>query len=406
MYKRKNSFNSRGKRFNGKSGGFRSRSNFRRSSSRRPQAEKIDISRYIQKSIPVNPLGEYKAKNTFRDFNFSPSLQANLDKKNFANPTPIQDQAIRPILEKHDLIGLANTGTGKTAVFLLPLIDKVYKNKKEKVLIIAPTRELAIQIEKEFRSFSGGMKIYSAICVGGAPINRQIFNLRNNSPNFVIGTPGRLKDLSKRKLLNFNSFQNIVLDEVDRMLDMGFINDITEILKDLPKDRQTLFFSATLPEKIRTLTKQFLNNPITVEVKSGETAVNVLQDIIRIRNKSEKFDKLKNLLGQPEFKKVLIFTKTKREVEKLSIDLSRDGYKSTSIHGDKRQSQRQKSLTAFRSDQYKILVATDVAARGLDINDISHVINYTAPQTYDDYIHRIGRTGRASKLGQALTFID
>jgi ATP-dependent RNA helicase RhlE len=386
----------------------RSRNNFRPRkksyrSSRKPYAETINVSKYIQRSLPDNSLEKYKAKNTFRDFGFSQALLNNLK---YSVPTPVQDQAIKPIMQGQDLMGLAHTGTGKTAAFLLPLIEKTDKDRKQKVLIIAPTRELAIQINKEFRKFSDNMKIYSAIAVGGTPIYRQIRELRQNHPNFVIGTPGRLKDLSNRGLLKFSSFQNVVLDEVDRMLDMGFINDITAILKALPKEKQALFFSATIPEKIKNLTKQFLNNAVMIEVKTKETATNILQDVVRFKNKSEKLGKLKELLKQPELKKVLIFTRTKREVEKLARDLSKDGHKSVSIHGDKRQSQRQKSLTAFRNDYCRILVATDVAARGLDINDISHVINYTVPQTYDDYIHRIGRTGRASKIGHALTFID
>jgi ATP-dependent RNA helicase RhlE len=386
----------------------RNRNNFRPrrrgfSSQRKPYAETINVSKYIQRSLPASSSEKYTAKNTFRDFGFSSALLNNLK---YSTPTPIQDRAIKPIMQGQDLMGLADTGTGKTAAFLLPLIEKTNKDREQKVLIIAPTRELAIQINKEFCKFSHNMRIYSAAAIGGSPIYRQIRELRQNHPSFVIGTPGRLKDLSNRGLLKFGSFQSVVLDEVDRMLDMGFIHDITAILRALPKEKQTLFFSATLPENIKNLAKQFLNNALMVEVKTKETGANILQDVVRFKNKSEKLGKLKELLKQPELKKVLIFAKTKREVERLARDLSKDGHKSVSIHGDKRQSQRQKSLTAFRNDYCRILVATDVAARGLDINDISHVINYTVPQTYDDYIHRIGRTGRASKIGHALTFID
>ena len=373
--------------------------------SRRPRGEHIDISKYIQRSVPLNAGQDYKARHTFADFGFCRELQTNLDKREYVNPTPIQDQAIKPIMLGRDLIGLANTGTGKTAAFLLPLIEKVYKNSYEKVIIIAPTRELAIQIDNEFRAFSGGLRMFSAICVGGTPIGKQIYNLKRN-PSFIIGTPGRLKDLSDRGYVRFNNFQNIVLDEVDRMLDMGFVDEITNILNALPIKRQALFFSATLPIKIKTLVKQFLNEPITVEVKTGDTAANVLQDIVRIRDKSEKFDKLTDLLNQPELTKVLIFSETKWEVEKLAVNLSNNGFRAESIHGAKRQNQREKSLSAFRNDNCRILVATDVAARGLDIGHISHVINYTVPQTYDDYIHRIGRTGRGDCTGQALTFVE
>ncbi len=399
MYKRKNNQkrNFKKGKFN-----FSKRNNY---SPRKFHGERIDVSKYIQKPVQSSSLEVYKSKNIFRDFGFCQKLQDNLDQKKYSFPTAIQDQAIESILEGRDLIGLANTGTGKTAAFLLPLINRVYNNKQEKILIINPTRELAIQTDRELNFFAKNMNIYSTVCVGGNPIGKQIFGLRRN-PNFVIGTPGRLKDLADRKVLKFNSFGTIVLDEVDRMLDMGFVNEITDILNSLPKKRQTLFFSATLPEKIKKLTNRFLNEAIVIEVKTKETAANIAQDIIRINNKLEKFDKLKNLLSKPEFTKVLIFTETKREVETLSVNLSKSGYKSISIHGDKKQSQRQKSLSIFRSNQCQILVATDVAARGLDINNISHVINYTVPRTYDDYIHRIGRTGRALKFGQALTFID
>ncbi|MCX6812797.1 MAG: DEAD/DEAH box helicase [Candidatus Berkelbacteria bacterium] len=384
-------------------GSGRSTSNHQKS--RRPRGEHIEISKFIQRSVPANSTQNYRAKNTFADFRFCRELQNNLDKRKYISPTPIQDQAIKAVLEGRDLIGLADTGTGKTAVFLLPMIQKISMTKYEKVLIIAPTRELAIQIDSEFRLFANGMRIYSSVCVGGTPMGRQIANLRQN-PNVVIGTPGRLKDLSNRGLIKFNTFQNIVLDEVDRMLDMGFVNEITDILNVLPQNRQALFFSATLPAKIKLLVDQFLNDPILVEVKTGATAANVLQDVVRFGASAAKFDKLKNLLTRPELRKVLIFSETKREVEKLAVNLSQNGHRAESIHGDKRQNQREKSLTAFRNDQCKILVATDVAARGLDIGDISHVINYTVPQTYNDYIHRIGRTGRGTKIGQALTFVE
>ena len=417
MYKTRNAKSNFGMKRNDSRNRFQSRSfgpkrpgSFRSNNSggrpsRRPRGEHIDVSKFIMRSAPVGSTESYKSGNSFADFNFCRALQTNLDRREYSAPTAIQDQSIKHIMQGRDLIGLADTGTGKTAAFLLPLIEKIYMKKYEKVLIITPTRELAIQIDSELRAFAQGMQIYSAICVGGMPIGRQISNLRRN-PNFVIGTPGRLKDLSDRGQIKFNAFQNIVLDEVDRMLDMGFVNEITNILNTLPVKRQGLFFSATIPIKIKTLVKQFLTEPVTVEVKTGDTAANVLQDIVRVRDKSEKFDKLQDLLNQPELKKVLIFTETKWEVEKLAVDLSKNGFRAESIHGNKRQNQREKSLTAFRNDHCTILVATDVAARGLDIGDISHVINYTVPQTYNYYIHRIGRTGRGSKSGQALTFVE
>lgn len=393
----------------GNSGNHRRSSNFRRSfktnSGPRRRGEKIDISLFVQKSEEMKPETVTKIDNTFLDFGFTNLLQENLKKRNYVTPTPIQDQSIKKIMDGRDIIGLANTGTGKTAAFLLPMIHKVFKDRSEKVLIVAPTRELALQIENEFRQFSWSMKIFSAACVGGAPIYKQIGNLRRN-PNFVIGTPGRLKDLSDRNLIQFETFTNVVLDEVDRMLDMGFVDEIRTMLSKLPENRQSLFFSATMPIKIRDLVYQFLKDPILVEVKSSHNARNVEQDIIRVRDKTMKFQQLEELLREDELRKVLIFSETKAEVERLARNLVSGGFKAESIHGDKKQHQRQRALSMFKTNIVNILVATDVAARGLDIDDVSHVINYTIPQTYDDYIHRIGRTGRANKKGAAYTFVE
>lgn len=366
------------------------------------RGERIDESKFIKKS-DVQANVEAKIENTFNDFGFCAQLNNNLIAQNYSIPTPVQDKSIGHILAGRDLIGLANTGTGKTAAFLLPLIEKCFANKRKRVLIIAPTRELAQQIDGEFRKFSTGMGLYSAICVGGMPIYNQISILRRN-PNFVIGTPGRLKDLKERKVINFSIFDFVVLDEIDRMLDMGFVEEIRNILSELPQDRQSLFFSATLPVKIRDLVNQFLKDPITVQVSTGDTAKNVDQDIVRVAD-FQKFDRLKELLITKELQKVLIFIETKHEVEKLAEDLIRDGFRADSIHGNKRQTQRQRALSRFKENHVQILVATDVAARGLDINNVTHVINYTVPQTYNDYIHRIGRTGRGDKKGFALTFV-
>ena len=367
--------------------------------------ERIDINKFISTASTEIEQKPVVITHKFTDFGFGPEIELNLKKKNYVTPTPIQDQTMSHIMDGRDIIGLANTGTGKTAAFLLPLINKVVNDRSQKVLIIAPTRELAIQIENELRQFSWGMKIFFATCVGGLPIYSQINNLRRN-PNFVIGTPGRLKDLSNKNVLHFETFNNIVLDEVDRMLDMGFVDEIRSFLAQLPAKRQSLFFSATMPPKIRDLVGTFLIDPITVKCSTGETAKNVEQDIVKFSHKSEKFSKLQILLNQPELTKVLIFGETKREVERLTTDLNDRGFKAESIHGDKRQGQRQRALTQFKNSHVDILVATDVAARGLDIKDITHVVNYTVPQSYEDYIHRIGRTGRGESKGKALTFVE
>jgi superfamily II DNA/RNA helicase len=373
----------------------------------RRKAPALDIHAFIQKSTrKVNDMvEEVIIENTFSDFALAPEIQANLERKGYKIPTPIQDQSINHILDGKDLIGMANTGTGKTAAFLLPLINKVHNDKSQKVLIIAPTRELALQIEAELRQFAWGMKIFYTSVVGGMPIGKQIGILRKTNPNFVIGTPGRIKDLANRGFINFASFNNVVLDEVDRMLDMGFVQEIKYFLSKLPEKRQTLYFSATMPPKIKSLIETFSVNPVVVQTKSQETSVNVAQEVVRAGGLS-KFGKLTEILRQSETEKVLIFSETKRGVEKLSIDLINSGFKAESIHGDKTQGKRQRALRDFKECRVDILVATDVAARGLDINDVTHVINYTVPQTYEDYVHRIGRTGRGNALGKALTFVE
>lgn len=403
MYKNNRSRNFSKGGFSRATRGFSGSNKFKRNrNTGKRWGTQIDESKFINKSTSqVNE--QVKTSNSFQDFGFCSTLNKNLSNRKYSTPTPIQDQSIKHIVAGRDIIGLANTGTGKTAAFLLPLIEKCFHDKSKKVLIIAPTRELVMQIDDEFRQFSRQMNLYSATCVGGMPIYHQISALRRN-PNFVIGTPGRLKDLCERRVVKFANFKFIVLDEIDRMLDMGFVEEIKNILNQLPYDRQSLFFSATLPDKIRNLVNQFLQNPVSVQVKTGNTPENVDQDVVRVPE-HQKFDRLKELLITRELQKVLIFSETKRQVEKLAEDLVKDGFRADSIHGDKRQMQRQKALSKFKNDQVQILVATDVAARGLDIDNVTHVINYTIPQTYNDYIHRIGRTGRMDKKGFALTFV-
>lgn len=346
----------------------------------------------------------YEPVNSFSDFPLNETVQKNILARGFEKPTPIQDQAILPVTEGKDLVGIANTGTGKTAVFLLPLITKVSKDRNQKVLIIAPTRELAVQIQDEFKLFSFGMGIFSTLCIGGASLYRQTRELQRR-PNFVIGTPGRIKDLANRRVLNLHQYGNVVLDEVDRMLDMGFVRDVKHIISFLPRNRQSLFFSATIPEAIKGVMQSFLVNPVTVSVKNGPTAQNVDQDIVRVQGKN-KIEILHDLLIKEEFKKVLVFGRTKRGVNKLQTNLTNRGFKSAAIHGNKSQGQRLRALKMLKNNEVQILLATDVASRGLDIEDITHVINYDVPGTYDDYVHRIGRTGRAGKKGVALTFVD
>jgi ATP-dependent RNA helicase RhlE len=365
-----------------------------------------DINMFIKKASSEtieNPT--YIPHNSFADFHIANSLKENISGKGYTQPTPIQDQAIEPIMQGRDLIGLANTGTGKTAAFLIPIIDKIFKNRNEKALIIAPTRELAVQIDEEFRAFSRNMRLYSALVIGGANTQRQIHIIRRN-PHIVVGTPGRLKDLIERRVLHLEDFSIFVLDEVDLMVDIGFIQDVKYFVSLLPQVRQSLFFSATINPKVRDILEDFVKDPVTISVKQGSTSDNVDQDVIRVISREKKIEQLHDVLIKDGFEKVLIFGRTKHSVDKLNNELTYRGFKTGAIHGNKSQGQRRRVLDSFKQNQIQVLLATDVASRGLDIPDVTHVINYELPESYDDYVHRIGRTGRANKKGIALTFID
>jgi ATP-dependent RNA helicase RhlE len=369
------------------------------------RGQTIHHSRFINKGEDTAEETAYVPKHAFADFHIDARIKENIAQKGYVTPTPIQDQAIPHILAGRDIVGLANTGTGKTGAFLIPLLHKVVKDRTQRVLIIVPTRELAVQIQEEYSGFSRGSGFAAVCAVGGANINPQIRGLRAN-PYFVIGTPGRLKDLMQQKALDLSKFRTVVLDEADRMLDMGFIRDMRFILSHMSKERHTLFFSATLSPEIEKLISEFLKDEIRVSVKTRDTSKDVDQDIVRVPQGADKMEHLRDLLIQPDFRKVLIFGRTKHGVERLSRNLQKLGFKSESIHGNKSHSQRLRALQAFKDERIGILVATDVAARGLDIPKVSHVINYDQPNTYDEYVHRIGRTGRAGERGKALTFVD
>lgn len=364
--------------------------------SRSPQADRLPSEQVPQEG--------YEALHKFSDFNIDEKLKQNISSKGYITPTPIQDQAIPKILEGKDVIGIANTGTGKTAAFLIPLIDKVLKNRTKKVLIVAPTRELAVQIEDEFYSFSKGLGLKAVLCIGGASMGRQRSDLRYPH-NFVIGTPGRIKDLIRERDLNLGIFENVVLDEADHMVDIGFIHDIKFIISYLHKVRQSLFFSATIDGKVKEIIASFVTSPVTISVKTTDTLDNIEQEVIRVTGGNRKIDALHDLLVQKNYSKVLIFGRTKWGVQKLADELAHRGFKAGAIHGNKSQNQRLRVLREFKEDRIQILLATDVASRGLDIDDVSHVINFDMPVSYEDYIHRIGRTGRANKKGTALTFV-
>ena len=359
----------------------------------------------MNKTVVTTEEPVFIPEHKFSDFDVNDHLKKNIIAKKYESPTPIQDKIIPHVLLGQDVVGLAATGTGKTAAFLIPLIDKVMKQKGDRILIMAPTRELAVQIEKELAGFAKGLGFRGMVAVGGASIGPQISQLKHN-PAFVIGTPGRLKDLMERRALDLSGFGTVVLDEADRMLDMGFIDDMRAILGKMRKERHTLFFSATMEKDIQKLIGDFLDQPVIISVKTRDTPSSVDQDVVRIPRGKDKFEVLSEMLKDREFSRVLVFGRTKFGVEKLAKALSRLHIHAESIHGNKTQGARQRALEAFKAGKVSVLVATDVAARGLDIPAVSHVINYDLPSTYEDYIHRIGRTGRAALKGKALTFVQ
>lgn len=359
------------------------------------------------KFINTNPVDEtvvaYEAKHKFSDFGFDGKLVHNLHTMGLVTPSHIQDQIIPEIMAGRDVVGIAETGTGKTAAFLLPLIHKTLKEYRRQTLILTPTRELAIQIEQELKRLSAGFKIFSTVCVGGASIAPQIRQLRRQN-HFIIGTPGRIMDLMERRHFRTDAISTIILDEADRMLDMGFINPIREILGTLRKEHEGLFFSATMDDKTKGLVGEFLNDPVLVSVKKRDVTNSIKQDVVRYEHHN-KFDTLVSLLQKDLYKRVIIFGAMKHSVEKLAEELKTKGITAESLHGNKNHSQRQRALSNFKSGHARVLVATDVAARGIHVDNVSHVINYDLPNTFEDYVHRIGRTGRGDKRGEAITFI-
>lgn len=368
----------------------------------------IHYTKFINKNVSEKTQAEqaYEPQHLFADFKLNQSLQGNLEAVGFVKPSAIQDQAIPLALDRRDVIGLANTGTGKTAAFLLPIIDRLSAQRDlESVLIMAPTRELAQQIDDEFRKFAQGMKLFSVVCVGGVNIGSQLRGLQRR-PHIIIGTPGRLKDHIDRGSLKLSRIGTFVLDEADRMLDMGFVNDIRTIAKLLPSERQTLCFSATFSDGVKAIVNDFMKSPELISVKVSETNDHIYQDVVHYDDNTHKKDLLVDLLQKSDFEKVIVFGETKFGVQRLSDTLDKLGIPSQAIHGNKSQGQRTRALQDFKANKAKVLVATDVAARGLDIPNVSHVINFDTPQTYDDYVHRIGRTGRGGKSGIALTFVE
>ena len=339
-----------------------------------------------------------------------PILKA-LSQEGYTNPTPIQQKSIPVVLSGRDLLACAQTGTGKTAAFTIPLLQMIHasvNNSRERgisALVLTPTRELAIQIEESIRAYGRFLHLKHTVVYGGVSQVNQVKAIRSGV-DILVATPGRLLDLLSQGLVSFRHLNFLVLDEADRMLDNGFIHDIKRIITKLPARKQTLLFSATMPLPIRQLADRIMNNPVSVEVTPVSSTVEKIQQSVYHVDKAVKPQLLVNILQDPNIKNILVFTQMKHSADKLCKFLNRSGISSAAIHGNKTQSQRVKSLTSFKNRSTRVLVATDIAARGIDIDELSHVLNYDLPNVPETYVHRIGRTGRAGAEGTALSFCD
>ena len=341
----------------------------------------------------------------FKELGLSEEMIKAVERVGFVEATPVQAETIPHVLKGEDVIGQAQTGTGKTAAFGLPTLEKIdAKQKQIQALIVSPTRELAIQIQEELYRLGKEKRIHVQSVYGGADINKQIRILKGK-PQIVVGTPGRLLDHIKRKTIDLSHIQTLILDEADEMLNMGFLDDIESIIKAIPKKRQTLLFSATMPDEIKRIGVQFMNEPKHIKIKAKEMTASLIEQFFINARENEKFDVLTRLLDVHEPTLAIIFGRTKRRVDELSRGLRLRGYNAEGIHGDLSQSKRSQVLRMFKRGDLSILVATDVAARGLDISGVTHVYNYDIPQDPESYVHRIGRTGRAGKDGISVTFV-
>ncbi|MDR1562558.1 MAG: DEAD/DEAH box helicase [Dysgonamonadaceae bacterium] len=346
---------------------------------------------------------------TFKELNISEPILRALSSKNYEKPTPIQEQAIPVALRGCDLLGIAQTGTGKTAAFAIPLIQHLnkleYRDRKReiKALILTPTRELAIQIDESFKNYSKHTGLRHTVIYGGVGQKPQVDSLKRGT-DVLIATPGRLLDLINQKYISLKCIKHFVLDEADRMLDMGFIHDIKRLLPLLPKERQTLFFSATMPDEIANLSKTILSKPVKVEVAPVASVVDAIEQCLYFVEKTEKSKLLIDILHEEKEKAVLVFSRTKHGADKIARVLNKQGIYCEAIHGNKTQGARQRALTNFKSGKTRVIIATDIAARGIDIANLGMVINYDLPDVAETYVHRIGRTGRAGNSGTALTF--
>lgn len=347
----------------------------------------------------------------FKELNIIEQILKSIREMGYEKPTEIQENSIPVILQGRDVLGCAQTGTGKTAAFAIPILQNLIKDKEKsnyrdiKTLVIAPTRELAIQIEESFRVYSKYLNIKTTAIFGGVNQTSQVRKI-NSGVDVLVATPGRLLDLVNQKHINLKSVKYFVIDEADRMLDMGMVNDVKKIIQNLPKERQNLLFSATIAKEVMSLVNSILKNPIKIEVQPISSTVEVISQGVYYVSKNNKKSLLLYLLKNKNIKSAIVFSRTKHGANKIAKELERAGIKSDAIHGNKTQKQRQLALSSFKDGNIRVLVATDIAARGIDIDELSHVINYDLPDIAETYVHRIGRTGRAGASGVAITFCE
>ncbi|MDF2699840.1 MAG: box helicase [Haloplasmataceae bacterium] len=348
----------------------------------------------------------------FKELNIMPTILRALEKENYIEPTPIQEQAIPPILNGSDLLGCAQTGTGKTAAFAIPILQLLSQEKvdpttqrKIRALILTPTRELAVQIFESFQIYGQFTNLRYSVIFGGVPQNPQVLSLKRGV-DIVVATPGRLNDLMNQRVIDLKYVKMFVLDESDRMLDMGFINDVKKIIAKIPPKKQTLFFSATMPPEIAKLASTILVNPVKVAITPISSTVDTIKQHLYLVDKDNKMNLLLQLLQDKSIESALVFTRTKHGADKIVRELTKAKISAQAIHGNKSQNNRQNALNSFKSKLLRVLVATDIAARGIDIDELSHVINYDLPNVPETYVHRIGRTGRAGLSGIAFSFCD
>ncbi len=372
---------------------------------KKPMVSAIDPKMLVKAAVETKT-ESFVPTLSYAAMELSPKVKSNLKSKGYTHPTEIQEKAIPELIAGRNMVGIAATGTGKTGAFLIPIVAQMEVETNTTALVVVPTRELAEQVLAEFKEISKGMGLSAACFIGGTSVGKDL-SLARKKQDLIVGTPGRLLDLINQGALRLQGTDILVLDEFDRMLDMGFLPDVRTITGLMGSRKQTLLFSATLKKDQEKVIQQLVENPVRVKVSSGtESSSNVQQDIIRVAAHENKFEILAKMLQDSALEKVILFAETKRAVDRIHVKLKKSGVFSDVIHGDKSQNYRSNAIRKFKSGRTRVLVATDVAARGIDVDGVTHVINYQLPLTMESYIHRIGRTGRAGKKGMAYTFVN